>query len=129
MTQAQENIETWFIHLGAHDPEMTLRLMLIRLMVEHREIGLQELAKTIGSSREWVSMALLGKAYYESGPPETWKKNDKAHAFLDKIEQGITAITDSRGGLCCATSRADMTALLATPEHSREQFRGRLDRT
>jgi hypothetical protein len=96
-------------------------------MVDHRGFSLVDLARTIGCSREWLSRALVGKAYYEIGPREYWRKQEAAYAFLDRVEEGITAMTDAEGGLkgkhlACM---AGYTEALRLSPGAREVFRGR----
>jgi len=84
--------------LISEDPQTALDLLLIRNMMEHRGIARRDLAREVGISNQWLSLALRGKAHRPNSP--------QYEALIYKLEAGITRITSSRGGIpkaCCSS--------------------------
>jgi len=72
------------------------RLNMVRMMIEHRGITPRELASVMGVGVTYVTRIYNGSNYFTS------KNFD---ALLDRLEEAITIVTDSREEMChCSDS-------------------------
>ena len=92
--------------LSLDDIELSLRIVMVRMMMRHRKISIDEISEEIDLDSSWIGLSLRGKAY-----STIYKK----HLVLDKIESAITKISDRKGGipnLCCGMTIEEYQALL-----------------
>ena len=73
------------------------RIVLIRLMMEHRGITTHDVAEYLGKYPGWVARVTGGRLLY-------WKHPESRTKAILEVEDAITGITEQRGGLPYACS-------------------------
>lgn len=104
--------------LMARHPDLALRILAIRLMIEHRQIDIVEIMAATGKSYEWVMKGIrpqtvdLTNEKYKQG--SNYLKPSAMHKRLDELESAITLITAERGGVyaACGCSSAAVGELI-----------------
>lgn len=84
--------------LAVEDLQTALDVWRLKNMMQHRNITAQELAEYMDVSRSWVNLALNGLALQKIRP-------DTRRRRIERLEDAVTGITDSRGGVplaCCS---------------------------
>ncbi len=97
-------------------PQIALRMMAVRLMLEHRRITPQQVMQHSGMSKQWVYGTLAPQnVWYGEGkqPTGSYVSLGTAETRLDRLEAFITEITDERGGITasCGCTQAALDIL------------------
>ena len=92
-----------------------VRLVMLRDMVNHRDISNDQLAEEVGCTPNWIAQLLSGRAFFRVDDFVDW---------LDRIDDAVTKITDRRGKLCACSeeSWAYLYAMLGMSPAAREEF-------
>jgi hypothetical protein len=111
-------------------PDLALRIIAVRLMIEHRQIDIVEIMAATGKSYEWVmkgirpqSVDLTNKKYKAGGNSLT---PSAMHNRLDELESAITLITAERGGVyaacgCSSAAVAELITELSQPARNSDR--------
>jgi len=81
-----------FEYIGQRDVQSALRLLLVRDMMYHRELEAKDVATEAGCTVSWLYSLTSGSAWYRMSVM-------KLDEWLDKIEDAITSLSDSKGGV------------------------------
>lgn len=115
--------------LMAKFPDLGLRMMNVRLMIEHRRISVGDIMQVTGRSHEWVLRgirpSLVHLTHDYSAPNKVTPK--VAHERLDELESAITLITEQRGGVysscgCSPRAVADLVVEIGHNERDRNAW-------
>ena len=112
------------VHLMEDWPQIALRIMAVRLMMEHRRITARMVSNYAGVSRQWVYGALTpSSVWYGEGvqPPGSYVSLAGSEARLDRLEDIITRMTEAMGGVfnacgCTAYAVGELTYEIAHPK-------------
>ena len=107
-------------------PDLAYRMLLCKLMLEHRRIDEDHLATFMHKSKEWVYLATRASSINIPGHAESMKEvgrsktsYETAHLRLDDLEEGITQYTEYHGGVyascgCTTEGIVDLVRELST---------------
>jgi len=94
-------IDAW-VTLMEHEPELCIRMLTVRYMMEQRGIHGPAIARHLRTSRQRVNQSLNPRHVRHAGQAPNAGQDatpETVHHALDRIERAITVLTRRRGGL------------------------------